>query len=380
MYACKTAVDPQQSQANRASHLFLSLIILYLSFFISGSVLAVDLSVFGSETFVRESGAPVVVERSFTVANPSASYTLQIINGNLQDDTTTSDLVSSSRIHLNGIEIVGPQNFNQNITSLNVPITLQTSNTLLVELRGKKGGQLTLTLVRDSNQTPVANAGTDQTVFIGDTVQLNASASTDAYGDPLTYQWQILTKPAESQATLNDPAIMSPNLVIDQAGSYTIELVVNDGFEDSVADQVIIDTANSAPVAQAGSDQTAFVGENVLLDSNASYDVDGDSLSYQWELIDFPINSQANLSLTNSSITDFTIDKPGHYVAELIVNDGDLDSTPDQVAIDTINSAPVAITGNDQTGFVDQQVLLDGGASFDVDEDTLTYAWSMLKT
>ncbi|MCK5667063.1 MAG: hypothetical protein KAI17_26430, partial [Thiotrichaceae bacterium] len=221
----------------------------------SGSAWAVDLSVLGPDTFIRESGNPVVIERSFTITNPSLSYTLLITNGGLQDGNSADNLVSSSEIYLNGVKVVGAQNFNQNVYSLNVPVFLQADNTLSVELRGKPGGQLTLTLVRDSNQQPLANAGSDQTVFIGDSVQLNGSGSTDGDGDPLTYQWELLSQPADSQAILINSGLMTPILDIDQAGSYSIALVVNDGFEDSIADQIIIDTANSAPVAQAGTDQ-----------------------------------------------------------------------------------------------------------------------------
>src|SRR5262249_2179053 len=79
------------------------------------------------------------------------------------------------------------------------------------------------------NHPPVANAGSDQTVLVGQTAFLNGSASSDADGNSLTYQWTFTTRPAGSTATLVNPASVSPSFRADKAGTYTIQLIVNDG-------------------------------------------------------------------------------------------------------------------------------------------------------
>ncbi len=90
------------------------------------------------------------------------------------------------------------------------------------------------------NTPPVANAGIDQNVNIGADVTLNGSASSDAEGDELTYQWSFVSKPDGSTATLSDINIVTPTFTVDKSGDYIIQLIVNDGTVNSAADTVTV--------------------------------------------------------------------------------------------------------------------------------------------
>ncbi|MFZ1827422.1 MAG: PKD domain-containing protein, partial [Candidatus Competibacteraceae bacterium] len=103
-----------------------------------------------------------------------------------------------------------------------------------------------------SNTSPVANAGSDQTARVGQTVTLDGSASTDTDGDPLTYDWILPTVPSGSGAMLAAPITVNPTLTLDKPGTYAAQLVVSDGEADSAPDTVTISTTNTPPVAQAG--------------------------------------------------------------------------------------------------------------------------------
>jgi RHS repeat-associated protein len=228
-----------------------------------------------------------------------------------------------------------------------------------------------------ANTPPVADAGADQTPRVGDTITLDGSGSSDPDGDDLTYLWSIDEAPVGSTATLSDPNAVLPTLTIDKAGRYVFSLIVDDGSTPSEPDACVVDTQNSAPVANAGQDQTAFVGDNVTLDGSASSDVDGDPLTYTWSATQVPDGSGASLSDPTSARPSFVVDLSGDYFFDLVVGDGAADSPPDQVRVSTLNSAPTADAGPDQTAFVTDLVTLDGSASTDPDLDPLTYLWAL---
>ncbi len=232
--------------------------------------------------------------------------------------------------------------------------------------------------ITTQNSAPLANAGPDQTESVGSSVQLDGSGSSDVDGDALHYSWSFVSKPAGSSAVLSDLAAVNSTFVIDRSGNYILQLIVNDGVIDSVADAVSITTQNSSPVANAGADQSVGVGNVVQLDGSGSTDVDGDSLTYSWSFTSIPQGSSASLSTPTSVNPTFPVDLPGTYVAQLIVNDGHVDSTPDTVVITTQNSTPIANAGLDQTATVGSLIQLDGSGSSDPDHDSLTYAWSFI--
>ena len=235
------------------------------------------------------------------------------------------------------------------------------------------------TTISVTNTPPVAEAGADQLIHLNDVVTLDGSASTDADGDALTYRWTIVSRPAGSLATLSDPTAVMPTLAIDALGYYVIELVVNDGQMDSVMDPVILNAVNVTPVANAGLDQSVTLGQTVQLDGTLSSDADGDALTYRWSILDAPVGSVSQLSDTTAANPTLALDVFGVYTLELVVNDGIVDSAPDTVVLNVVNTPPVANAGPDQAVFVGSNALLDGGASHDADNDPLTYRWSLIQ-
>jgi len=91
-----------------------------------------------------------------------------------------------------------------------------------------------------ANVPPVADPGPPQSVRAGDSVLLDGTNSDDVNGDALTYQWSILSAPLGSAAALDDPMSATPTFAPDLAGTYEVELIVNDGFLDSQVASVTV--------------------------------------------------------------------------------------------------------------------------------------------
>ena len=108
--------------------------------------------------------------------------------------------------------------------------------------------------------------------------------------------------------------------------------------------------SNIAPSANAGSIQNILVSSLVTLDGSASSDANGDTLTYRWTLTSKPSGSSAALSSSSSARPTFSADLAGTYVATLIVNDGQVDSTAATVTVTATraNAAPVANAGTAQ--------------------------------
>jgi hypothetical protein len=93
-----------------------------------------------------------------------------------------------------------------------------------------------------ANQAPTANAGPDQTVASGASVQLDGSGSTDPENDTLTYMW---TAPAG--ITLSDPTSATPTFTAPTGpATLTFQLQVCDQEPLCDTDTVVVNV--QAPV------------------------------------------------------------------------------------------------------------------------------------
>lgn len=103
-----------------------------------------------------------------------------------------------------------------------------------------------------ANIAPTANAGVDQAVVAGATVNLDGTLSTDLNGDRLTYSWSISAKPVGSGAQLTSTTTVTPQFIADVAGIYEVKLSVNDGKASSLlTDSInVIAMATTAIIVQ----------------------------------------------------------------------------------------------------------------------------------
>jgi len=137
-------------------------------------------------------------------------------------------------------------------------------------------------------------------------------------------------------------------------GHHTVTVIATDseGQTDSASVGIWVFRelpANMPPVADAGPDQSFMCAYNstqrtkVTLDGTNSSDPDGDPLIYTWT---GPFDeSPANGPTPTVTLSDGC---PGDYVITLVVNDGELDSNPDEVVI-TVQDPVAAVTYDGDT-------------------------------
>jgi len=168
------------------------------------------------------------------------------------------------------------------------------------------------------------------------------------------------------------------SMILDQTDSLTYASVISTSYtaNPSPSTPTTAPAANSAPVANAGTNQSVVLGA-VTLDGTASFDANSDVLTYKWSFGTKPTGSLAALSSNVTPKPSFTADLAGTYVLTLIVNDGKVDSSVAAVSVtaSAANSAPVANAGLAQSVVAGSVVTLDGTSSTDANNDPLTYKW-----
>ncbi len=266
--------------------------------------------------------------------------------------------------------IINPQ-FSSNLEGEYL-VTLRVNND-----KGDLATDTLIVILTEPNNAPIANAGRDQVIEPNTTsLILDGSGSSDVDGDPLTFVW---TLDDNSSAQLSDNTAVSPVVLLNGETNVKATLIVFDGIEHSPADFVLLKTENVAPIANAGFDQVGQVEQVIQLDGSNSSDVDGDNLTFLWSIWLKPESSNVALNDDTAVKPELTLDAEGTYTLKLIVNDGMQDSQPDYVLINTQeNIMPVANAGLDQLIEEWQLVSLDGSASYDAEQDPLSYHWTII--
>lgn len=233
-----------------------------------------------------------------------------------------------------------------------------------------------LVTVNAVNNAPTAIAGADVDVEVGLRVTLDGSTSSDPDGDEIDFTW---TQVSGTEVSLQDAQTAAPWFDAMQGGTLEFELVVSDGFVSSVPDSVVVRmlSLNNAPVADAGEDQHAFVGDTVALDATASYDPDNDDLSYAWSQVS---GAAVELSMADTSRPSFTPTTSGVLQFTVEVSDGQASSQDSvSVTVDAVNQVPIADAGEDQVADIGDTVVLDGSISYDPDGDAISFIWSQVQ-
>lgn len=168
----------------------------------------------------------------------------------------------------------------------------------------------------------------------------------------------------------------------------------NSGLVDVTDGSNTIDPENSAPNADAGADHNATSGETVTIDGAASFDPDGDTLSFYWQQtggdpIPLPDNRNSSISFVAPIVA-----APSQYRVQLSVSDGALSGTDsvnvlifplvDSVPPDLVSRSPQINASGNATSTVVTATFSEPMAvstvtneSFSINRENITVAGSV---
>ena len=214
-------------------------------------------------------------------------------------------------------------------TSLSTTVTFDTPGEYTLKLTIDDGSFISDSFVDIyANEYPFVNAGINQTIGFGTSINLSGTAIDD---EPITTLWTQTSGPGI--ATFGDDTLLNSSISFDTVGTYVLTLTADDGTLTSSDDVAI--TVDPFPIVNAGSDQIIVMGSGGNL---AGIVTDNGPFTTLWTQTSGPgITTFGDDTSVNSSISFDTI---GTYILTLTADDG-ITMVSDTVTI-TVN-APVVI-------------------------------------
>jgi len=237
------------------------------------------------------------------------------------------------------------------------------SYTVTLTVTDNDGGTGTTTAVKTVlNRLPVASfTESATTVYTGEVIRFNASASYDSDGSIVSYVWTF------------DDGTNATGVVVDHAysddGVYTVTLTVTDddgGTATATATKTVL---NRAPIASfTESATTVYTGEVIYFNASASYDLDGSIVSYFWDFGDG--------SNTTGVVVSHAYADNGTYVVTLIVTDDDGATGSSGSTKTVLNRPPVAVFSESaEAVYTGEPITFNASESYDPDGVIISYFW-----
>lgn len=236
--------------------------------------------------------------------------------------------------------------------------------TLVVEDNGERVDRVTETITVE-NEAPTATFDYEPATPTPDQrITFDASASGDADGEIVDYDWYVGTDdhPDGDEQTFSHD--------FDTAGVYRVRLVVTDNGEETASVMKNVNVTNNAP-EPSFTTQSSPDGLGITFDASESRDTDGRIVDYDWY-----VGSGSHADGDEQTLTH-EFDEKGSYEVRLVVTDnGDVSRTLTKtVGVSQRPTADIKYAGSAIP--TNQTVTLSGSDSIDPDGNIIDYVWQL---
>lgn len=214
------------------------------------------------------------------------------------------------------------------------------------------------------NAKPIADAGPDQVVAVGEVFNLSAKNSIDSDGTIVLTEWFLEEELISSEKDFS--------YSLDKPGTYNIQLRVADNSKHQEAidfDNVTI-VVNASPSIISDDYYKIAVGETVNFDATKSFDSDGTITKYEWKNNNEVIGTDAKFS--------HKFDKAKtHRITLSVTDNSNVNNSVSEKSIEVfVNSSP-KINYISDINSCSNSITLSASESFDQDGDVLSFTWDL---
>jgi len=216
------------------------------------------------------------------------------------------------------------------------------------------------TVIINVNPLPIANAGADTALCLGETIMLQG------FGTGAGPQYDYIWTPNDALTGISDSTAATPT--VSPQFTTTFSLVVNSNGCPSEADQVTV-VVNTIPTTSAGPPKDVCLGDSVLLDGTAAGDPDGVIYTYTW-------TPTAGLADPNNPKTLASPDTTTTYYLDAGV--GTCSGLVDSIRVEVRPTPIASVITNDTSICAGDALMLEGTHSFTTTPNAapVIYQWS----